>query len=73
MAVLSEEEKLERRRSNESIFGTFAMEGLYPDEPTRAIFKQYEEGQLTLDQFSEAMDRHAYALLAASGKMAGAA
>ncbi len=73
MIAISEDEKLLRRRANESVFGTFAMEGLTPDEPTREIFRKYAEGLLTLDQFSEAMDCHAYSLVAAYTKMAGAA
>ena len=73
MAAISEEEKLRRWRANESVFGTFAMEDLTPDETTRAIFRQYADGSLTLEQFSDAMDRHAHSLLAAHGKMAGAA
>lgn len=73
MAAISEDDKLRRRRSNESVFGTFAMEGMTPDEPSREIFRQYAEGILTLDQFSEAMDLHAYSLVAMHAKMAGAA
>jgi hypothetical protein len=73
MAFISEEEKLRRRDSNESVFGSFAMEGLEPDEATRAIFAQYAEGDLSLEEFSAAMDRHAQTLLASLGKLVGAA
>ncbi len=73
MALISEEEKLRRRESNESVFGSFAMEGLEPDEVTRSIFLRYENGELTLEQFSEAMDRHANELIALHAKMAGVA
>ena len=73
MALISEDEKRRRRQSSESVLGTHAMEGLFPDEPTRSLLRRYDEGELSLDQFSEAMDRHAHALLAASGKMADVA
>ncbi len=73
MPKISEEEKLSRSLSNNSVFGTFAMEGLEPDEVTRKIFHQYENGELTLEQFSEAMDRHAHDLIALQNKMVGAA
>ena len=73
MAQISEEEKRRRREGNESVFGTHAMEGLEPDEATRTIFHRYAEGELTMEQFSDAMDQHANRLLAAHGKMVGAA
>jgi hypothetical protein len=73
MAMISEQEKLSRRLAVESVIGTNAMEGLTPDEPTAALLLDYEEGVLTLDQFSSAMDRHAHHLLAEQGKLAGAA
>jgi hypothetical protein len=73
MPTISEEEKLRRRESNASVLGTHAMEGLFPDEPTLAIFRRYEEGEFTLEQFSEAMERHAHAQLLESGKMANVA
>jgi len=73
VAQISEEEKRRRREGNESVFGTHAMEGLEPDEATRAIFHRYAEGDLTMEQFSEAMDQHVHQLLAAQGKMVGVA
>jgi len=73
MPAISEEEKLRRRLSNESILGSSAMEGLFPDEATLAILQRYEGGELTLEEFSAAMDQHAHHLLAAQRRMAGAA
>ena len=73
MPPISEEEKLRRHQSNESVLGTHAMEGLFPDDTTRALLDRYAEGDLTLEQVSEAMDHHAYSLVAAQGKLAGAA
>jgi hypothetical protein len=69
MPTISEEEKLRRRESNASVLGTHAMEGMFPDESTLEIFRQYEQGEFTLEQFSEAMNCHAHALLLASGKL----
>jgi hypothetical protein len=48
------------------------MEGLAPDDATLAVLRQFEEGELTMEQFSAAMDRHAAALLAAQRTMVGA-
>ena len=73
MALISEEEKLRRRLSNESVLGTFAMEGLSPDEATQALLLKYAEGALSLDEFSTAMDIHAHRLMADQNTMAGAA
>jgi hypothetical protein len=57
IAVISEQAKIRRRPANESKLGTFALEGLTPDEPTPALLRDYEEGALTLVQLSVAMDR----------------
>ena len=64
MARISTAEKLSRQRSNQSALGTFAMEGLTADAATLAIMQQFEQGKLTLEQFSAAMDAHAQKLLA---------
>lgn len=73
MAPISEKEKLSRHASMQSVLGSHAMEGLFPDAATSTLIRRYEEGELTLDQFSEAMDQHAQKLLAAQRNMAGAA
>jgi hypothetical protein len=71
MARISEAEKLSRQRSNQSALGTFAMEGLTPDAATLALMQQFEQGDLTLEQFSTAMDTHAQKLLAAQRTTVG--
>jgi hypothetical protein len=72
LAKITEEEKLRRRSSTQSALGTFAMEGLAPDNATLAVLRRFEDGELTMEQFSVAMDRHAAALLAAQRTMVGA-
>jgi hypothetical protein len=72
MAHISDAEKLRRCSSNQSVLGTFAMEGLAPDAATLVLLRQFEEGELTMEQFSAAMDRHAHALLAQQRAMVGA-
>lgn len=64
MANISEEEKLRRRRIVSSVLGTHAMEGLSPDAGTADLLERYESGELTLDAFSSAMDKHALELVA---------
>lgn len=73
MPSISEDEKARRHQLVESVLGTNAMEGLSPDTATLSLMRRYEQGELTMEQFSEAMDRHAHELLAAQRKMAGAA
>ncbi len=73
MALVSAEEVQRRRESVASTLGTHAMEGLSPDTTTSAILARYEDGDLTLEQFSAAMDTHAKHLLEARHSFAGAA
>lgn len=73
MPSISEEEKLRRQRIVRSVTGTNAMEGIEPDAATQALFDRYKSGELTLEEFSSAMDAHAHALVAACRPMAGVA
>ena len=66
MPSFSEDEMNGRQRSVASNLGTHAMEGIFPDGPTLTILRQYEHGELTLEQFSKAMDAHARKLIASS-------
>lgn len=73
MAIILEKE---RRRRNEivlSTLGTNALEGIEPDSTTRALLARYASGDLTLLQFSSAMDAHAMELVAAHRSLAGVA
>jgi hypothetical protein len=72
MACIPQAEKLSRQRSNQSSLGTFAMEGLTPDAATLALMQDFEQGDLTLEQFSAAMDSHAQKLFAAQRTAVGA-
>lgn len=63
MAQISEDEKLRRRLINESVVGTNAMEGLTLDAETLALMRRYEEGDLTREQLSAAIDSHVQKLL----------
>jgi hypothetical protein len=67
MSQISEEEKLRRRQVNESVLGTNAMEGLTLDAETLALMRRFEEGELTRQQLSAAIDRHVETLLARQG------
>ena len=73
MVAISEEEKLRRRQGNESILGSFAMEGLSPDAETLALMRRFESGELTRGQLGEAIDRHVDSMLRADQQVAGAA
>lgn len=62
MAVITEEEKLRRRQSNEDAIGTLAMEGLSLDAPTLALMRQFEEGELDREELSAAVRSHVASL-----------
>ena len=70
MPAITEEEKRRRQEIVLSGLGTSAMEGIEPDAPTRAILARYVSGELTLKQFSSAMDAHAMGLVAAHRDLA---
>ncbi len=67
MPPISEAEKLRRRQVNESVLGTTAMEGLTLDAETLALMRRFEEGELTRQELSVAIDRHVQNLLALQG------
>ena len=58
MPAITEEEKLRRRLSIESVIGTNAMEGISLDAPTLALMHRYQEGEIDLDQMSSGIDLH---------------
>jgi hypothetical protein len=58
MALISEEEKLRRRQSNEDAIGTLAMEGLSLDAPTLALMRRFEEGEIDREELSAAVRSH---------------
>ena len=58
MPAISAEEKLRRRRVNESVVGTNAMEGLQLDVETLQLMRRFEEGLMTREELSAAIDAH---------------
>jgi hypothetical protein len=70
MALISEKEKRRRHEIVLSTLGTNAMEGIEPDAKTRVILAQYASGELTLREFSSAMDAHAMELVEAHRALA---
>ena len=63
METITAAERARRRRIVGSAIGTHEMEGLSPDVVTRQIMNSYAEGELTEEQFSAAMQRHAEQVL----------
>ena len=63
METITAAERARRRRIVGSAIGTHEMEGLSPDAKTRQIMSSYAEGELTTEQFSDAMQRHAAEVL----------
>jgi hypothetical protein len=72
MPTLSEAEKQERRRAVASTIGTHTMEGIELDATVHSIMNRYAEGELTLDEFSAEMQRHALSV-GTQASLAGAA
>jgi hypothetical protein len=68
MAAISLDEKLRRRRINESVIGTTAMEGISLDSETLALMRRYEDGDLSREELSSAIDEHVRQMLAARKK-----
>ncbi len=80
MQTISAEEQARRRRSNESVIGTSAMEGVELDAPTLALMRRFECGELSRAELGSAIEMHVAALLegmkvraAAEGKLVNAA
>jgi len=64
MSKISEEERIRRQNLMDSVLGTHAMEGMFPDEATLEIMRRYIAGEFSMEDFSAAMDVHARSLLA---------
>jgi hypothetical protein len=73
MPLISELEKTRRERMVRSVTETHAMEGIQPDAETLHLYERYECGELSLDEFSSAMDAHASSLVAVTRPLAGVA
>ena len=56
--MISESEKARRRRAVGSSEGSLEMEGQSLDAFTRDLNKRYVEGDLSLEEFSRAIDEH---------------
>lgn len=60
--MISEAEKARRRRAVGSSEGSLAMEGQSLDAFTRDLNRRYIDGEISLDEFSRAIDDHLAAL-----------
>ena len=56
--VLSRQETKARSEQNRSVLGTLAMEGLILDSVSAEIGRRFDQGEITLDEFSAAMQAH---------------
>ncbi len=66
MERISQQEQIRRQRIMDSVLGTHAMEGMFPDDTTLKIMQRYITGEFTMDEFSAAMDSHARSLIGAA-------
>jgi hypothetical protein len=67
MVEITVQEKMRRRQSIDSVLGSHAMSGLFPDAETLALMQRYTEGEFTLEEWSAAMDAHANDLVVRMG------
>ncbi len=61
-----------RLEAVEDVIGTHRAEGIEVDATVRRLMDQFVDGELTLAQFSSAMDVHAGNVVSRSRQMAGA-
>ena len=64
MPTITEVEKARRYRAVDSSQGSLAMEGQCLDSVTQELSRRYAEGELSLEQFGEEVERHATSLVA---------
>jgi hypothetical protein len=67
MPTISTAEKLRRHKSNQSVIGTSAMEGIVLDRETLELMRRFEEGELDRAALSAAIQAHVQRLLARAG------
>jgi len=56
--VVSAQEKQARAEQNQSVLGTLAMEGITLDPVSIEIGRRFDQGEITLAEFSAAMQAH---------------
>ena len=56
--TMTVQEILTRREQNESVIGSLAMEGLTLDPVSAEIGRRFDQGEITLAEFSSAMQAH---------------
>jgi hypothetical protein len=56
--VVSAQEKRARTERNQSVLGTLAMEGITLDPVSIEIGRRFDQGEITLAEFSAAMHAH---------------
>jgi hypothetical protein len=55
---VSAQEKQARAEQNQSVLGTLAMEGITLDPVSLEIGRRFDQGEITLAEFSAAMQAH---------------
>jgi hypothetical protein len=57
-STVSAQEKQARTERNQSVLGTLAMEGITLDPISMEIGRRFDQGEITLAEFSAAMQAH---------------
>jgi len=73
MPTISEVEKRQRLLAVGSVIGTHDMEGIELDATVHVLMERYAQGELSLAQFSAAMEDHAQSATTEKVELAGAA
>ena len=71
--MLSPAEKQERLAAMEDVIGTHRAEGIKVNATVHQLMMKFVDGEITLEQFSSAVDRYAETVLGAARPLAGAA
>ena len=58
MPVLTEQDRVQRKREVESALASVRMEGLEPSEGAKAIFQRYVDGELTSEEMDREFETH---------------
>ena len=58
MSVLTDTRRAERARAIDNALASVRMEGLEPSEEGKAIMQRYVDGEITIEEMGDAIDKH---------------
>ena len=58
MSVLTDTRRAERARAIDNALASVRMEGLEPSEEGKAIMQRYVDGEITIEEMGDAIDKY---------------